>query len=216
MIEYIEFEEGARALAECCSRLDGSPSWEWLASSRKESLEDSGCLAVKHVIYLDKNLELPQEKEEECDQQEDEAGMKALPSGIDSHFYDFHVIYSHSYRVPVLWFRGQTPDGTPLGFTQILQDFPQLRSAVERMSGDSAAVSANEHPLLHTPWYFVHPCQTPSFMSLLLKEQRHPADSEGKGGGERKGLNFLVSWFSVVLPAFGLQPPNIDNAHNAT
>ncbi|XP_074284089.1 ubiquitin-like-conjugating enzyme ATG10 isoform X3 [Silene latifolia] len=40
------------------------------------------------------------------------------------HYYDFHILYSNSYRIPVLYFRGYCSDGQPLMLNQIERDLP--------------------------------------------------------------------------------------------
>lgn len=42
----------------------------------------------------------------ECDSQ-DEASLELDHVVRENRMYDFHIIYSSSYRVPVMWFRGK-------------------------------------------------------------------------------------------------------------
>ncbi|KAK4796340.1 hypothetical protein SAY86_028666 [Trapa natans] len=40
------------------------------------------------------------------------------------HYYDFHIVYSFSYRVPLLYFRVYGADGQPLALSEFERDLP--------------------------------------------------------------------------------------------
>lgn len=102
---------------------------------------------------------------------------------------EYHIIYSPSYHVPVLYFRGYTQEGTPLSPLQLLKqhDPNQAKnSAIE----DNVVVEVNnsindnannnrepssvppifsheEHPFLKQPYYMLHPCRTRDILEVL-------------------------------------------------
>ncbi|CAN6268399.1 unnamed protein product [Urochloa humidicola] len=50
--------------------------------------------------------------------------MVVQSSSGNIHVYDFHVVYSHSYKVPVLYFQCHRSDGQLLTLDEIKQDLP--------------------------------------------------------------------------------------------
>ncbi|KAK4513075.1 uncharacterized protein ATC70_000113 [Mucor velutinosus] len=90
---------------------------------------------------------------------------------------EHHIVYSTSYRVPVIYFKATFSDGTPLSHTEIFQYIiPDVYQ--------DAIVSQNDHPMLGTPCWYIHPCDTPSLMSTMAFEP----------------LDYLKVWLSVYGP----------------
>ncbi|CAI8608296.1 unnamed protein product [Vicia faba] len=112
--------------------------------------------------------------------------------------YDFHIIYSPSYKVPVLYFRSYHSDGQPLPFSEFEKDLPG-HSAELRLESKWTFITQEEHPYLNRPWYKLHPCGTSEWMKLLLCRDT----SLNKNFIEQ----YLVSWFSVVGQVVGLKTP---------
>uniref|UniRef100_A0A2P2JKW4 Ubiquitin-like-conjugating enzyme ATG10 n=1 Tax=Rhizophora mucronata TaxID=61149 RepID=A0A2P2JKW4_RHIMU len=117
----------------------------------------------------------------------------------EEHFYDFHIVYCPSYRVPVLYFRGYCSDGRPLALNEIEKDLPSC-SAKALLESKWTFITQEEHPYLNRPWYKLHPCGTGKWMKLLFLD----AALAGKGLDIEL---YLVSWCSVVGQVVGLRIP---------
>ncbi|KAH9617172.1 hypothetical protein KSS87_012933 [Heliosperma pusillum] len=114
------------------------------------------------------------------------------------HYYDFHILYSNSYRIPLLYFRGYSSDGQPLTLNQIERDLP-ANSAKLLTESKWTFITQMEHPFLNRPWYTLHPCGTNELMKILV----NTCLSKAEGTPER----YLISWFSVVSQVIGLKIP---------
>ena len=105
----------------------------------------------------------------------------------DKVLLKYHVIYDDSYQVPVLYFSVTYSSGKvvkPADLTAILKTPNKLVDAI----------SQKDHPLLDTPYYFIHPCQTSRMMKNFCNKQ----------------LNFvyLLTFLSSVGPVAGLYIPH--------
>ena len=58
-------------------------------------------------------------------------------------------------------------------------------------------ICAQEHPVLGTPFYMLHPCETSARMALLMGSSSVSTDDK----------NYLMSWFSLIGPAVHLPMP---------
>ncbi|KAK4771156.1 hypothetical protein SAY87_031688 [Trapa incisa] len=113
------------------------------------------------------------------------------------HYYDFHIVYSFSYRVPLLYFRVYGADGQPLALSEFERDLP-VGSADELLKSKWTFITQEEHPFLNRPWYKLHPCGTSEWLRLLIHTD-HSVQSR-----EAAIEIYLLSWFSFVGQIFGL------------
>ncbi|KAK9747798.1 hypothetical protein RND81_02G015200 [Saponaria officinalis] len=124
----------------------------------------------------------------------------------DVHYYDFHIVYSNSYRMPVLYFRGYNSDGQPLTLSQIEIDLP-ANSAKVLTESKWTFITQLEHPYLNRPWYTLHPCGTNELMKLLINTLSKSEDTP---------VRYLISWLSVVSQVVGLKIPlQISTTHRS-
>ncbi|XP_074056830.1 ubiquitin-like-conjugating enzyme ATG10 isoform X4 [Macrotis lagotis] len=110
--------------------------------------------------------------------------------------YEYHVLYSYSYQVPVLYFRASFLDGRPLTLKEIwdgVHQFYQVRLLQEPWS----TITQQEHPILGQPFFVLHPCKTNEFMTTLLENS----------GKDNRNINYITSWLSIVGPVVGLNLP---------
>ena len=118
---------------------------------------------------------------------------------------EYHAVYSHTYQVPVLYLTACRSDGQRLSLEEIWSLAPcvhHTRLAAAMWS----TVTEGEHPVLGTPFYFVHPCHTGQVMATVM----------GAAGGERTGVvDYLTSWLSMFGPLVGLELP-LDTAQACT
>eukprot|EP00696_Hemimastix_kukwesjijk_P001380 gnl/Hemi2/11751_TR4031_c0_g1_i2.p1 gnl/Hemi2/11751_TR4031_c0_g1~~gnl/Hemi2/11751_TR4031_c0_g1_i2.p1 ORF type:complete len:171 (-),score=43.87 gnl/Hemi2/11751_TR4031_c0_g1_i2:25-483(-) len=82
------------------------------------------------------------------------------------HVYEFHIVYSPTFNVPLLLFRGSTFDGTPLTYEESWNDIP---AAYRLDESRGFFVTQLEHPFLGLPFYYIHPCNTATLMAALMQ-----------------------------------------------
>ncbi|XP_067678761.1 ubiquitin-like-conjugating enzyme ATG10 [Haliotis asinina] len=133
-------------------------------------------------------------EEEEADAQESDVACLATPPSPSSSVcqFEYHIVYSASYGVPVLYFNAYTKAGKLLSLDTIWNSVPQHyqdRFQHERWS----ILTQQEHPILGRPFFQLHPCHTADLMSKLI-----PNSCSG---------NYLLSWLSAVGPVVGLKVP---------
>ncbi|KAJ4730374.1 ubiquitin-like-conjugating enzyme ATG10 [Melia azedarach] len=208
-----DFSLAARSFADRWKRFNPSfPPWSWVACKKQPwiaSREVDEYLSLENICLLilseeDHGEESGTvEEESSCSKEEEPIDTATLvPSGDgEVHYYDFHVVYSASYRVPVLYFRAYCSSGQPLALDEIEKDLPSC-SAKVLLESKWTFITQEEHPYLNRPWYKLHPCGTSEWMKLLfLGDTRHT-----KSGV--KFEQYLVSWFSVVGQVVGLRIPS--------
>ncbi|XP_014777851.1 ubiquitin-like-conjugating enzyme ATG10 isoform X2 [Octopus bimaculoides] len=104
---------------------------------------------------------------------------------------DYHVVYSQSYAVPVLYFNMYWKDGSLLGLDEVWSLIPchyRDRFLAERWT----FITQQEHPIVHRPYFYLHPCHTADLMkNIELKDKR----------------NYILSWLSAVGPVVRLELP---------
>ncbi|XP_058743415.1 ubiquitin-like-conjugating enzyme ATG10 isoform X2 [Vicia villosa] len=175
------------------------PPWLWTTCPKHHS---EGYLSLENVCLVksseeeESNRSLTWKEESLTEEPFDDATL-VCPE-YDVKHYDFHIIYSPSYRVPVLYFRSYHIDGQPLPFSEIEKDLPG-HSAELLLESKWTFITQEEHPYLNRPWYKLHPCGTRDWMKLLLCGDT----SLNKNFIEQ----YLVSWFSVVGQVVGLKTP---------
>ncbi|KAK9115351.1 hypothetical protein Syun_022148 [Stephania yunnanensis] len=203
-ISYSEFFDAARALSEKWKLSNSAcPPWTWICckkpfwvSLHEEqgylSLENFYCCSIsKEGSYHDQSQSFGEEPV-------DDAALDD-PCAPEVHQYDFHIVYSASYRVPVLFFRGYHCDGQPLTVDDIEKGLPA--NALKTLKESKwTFMTREEHPYLNRPWYTLHACGTSEWMKLMFSDSsstQHGAVVE----------QYLVSWLSVVGQVVGLQVP---------
>lgn len=112
---------------------------------------------------------------------------------------DIHIVYSNTYKTPVLYFnmyRGKLvysgirlyliiTDGKMLNIDEIHNEI----SSQTKSGFDLKYISQTDHPHLQIPFFHLHPCNTPHLLKDLVN------DSEGE-------KMVLVGWISWVAPIF--------------
>ncbi|XP_055812938.1 ubiquitin-like-conjugating enzyme ATG10 isoform X2 [Solanum dulcamara] len=188
-ITSTEFHNAASTFAEIWNNFDlGFPNWSWINCPKKPAFADTKeecCLAgIEELACSGEDTAILVQKD-----------------GKERHHYDFHVIYSSSFRVPVLYFRAYCSDGEPLAIEDLEKDFPTY-AAQELVVSKWTFITREEHPFLNRPWYTLHPCGTSDWMKLLFSNEP-PVVSQGGVAIEK----YLTSWFSVVSAIFGFKIP---------
>lgn len=80
---------------------------------------------------------------------------------------EYHIVHSFSYEVPMLYFNATYSSGRQLS----LDDTWKLLSKqfVSKDVDRWGLISQQEHPLLHCPFYHIHPCHTATVMAQATK-----------------------------------------------
>ena len=96
--------------------------------------------------------------------------------------FEYHVVYSTSYTVPVLYFNAWFSTGKLLTVEEIWKLAPPC-------SDKYSYITQIDHPILARPFYELHPCRTEQLMGHLDSCQ---------------GDMYLVSWISSLGRDVGL------------
>ncbi|XP_008053356.1 ubiquitin-like-conjugating enzyme ATG10 [Carlito syrichta] len=110
--------------------------------------------------------------------------------------YEYHVLHSCSYRVPVLYFRASFLDGTPLTLQDIWEGIHECYKT-RLLQGPWDTITQQEHPILGQPFFVLHPCKTSEFMTPVVRNSRKI----------NRSINYITSWLSAVGPVVGLHLP---------
>ncbi|KAB2022609.1 hypothetical protein ES319_D07G222900v1 [Gossypium barbadense] len=207
-----DFRIGAFAFAqkwESCNL--AFPPWSWLPCPKHPWLappEEEGYLSLEKICISRPNEEEDIDQISQIDTGEEETCCSRNEDVLDDatlvqsnhhelHYCDFHIVYSSTFRVPVLYFRAYCSDGRPLPLDEIEKELPACAS--KELSKKWTFITQEEHPCLKRPWYKLHPCGTAEWMKLLfLSDTANPKF-------EVVLELYLLSWFSVVGQVFGLR-----------
>nr|XP_010586555.2 ubiquitin-like-conjugating enzyme ATG10 isoform X4 [Loxodonta africana] len=110
--------------------------------------------------------------------------------------YEYHVLYSCSYQVPVLYFRASFLDGRPLTLKDIWERVHECYKT-RLLQGPWDTITQQEHPILGQPFFVLHPCKTNEFMTPVLQNSQKI----------KRNVNYITSWLSIVGPVVGLNLP---------
>ncbi|KMT10132.1 hypothetical protein BVRB_5g118950 [Beta vulgaris subsp. vulgaris] len=210
-----EFREGAHAFSEkwkriCHTHNHDLPLWSWVSCLNPPlftSHEVDGYLSLEKMCVLRSDKIHDEEaghavmEEPNCLENEERIDPATLvkQAAQEVHYYDFHAVYSSSYRIPMLFFRGYSSDGQSLMLDQIEKDLPP--SSVQVLTDSKwTFITQQEHPYLNRPWYTLHPCGTSELMKLLLSDT-------SVSGDKVTAEWYLISWLSVVSQVVGLRMP---------
>ncbi|GKU95701.1 hypothetical protein SLEP1_g9029 [Rubroshorea leprosula] len=187
------------------------PPWSWVPCRKQplvSSVEAEGYLSLEK-IFLPGSSEDDYEQdghtgdeETSCSESEGPVDSATLvqSSNLEVHYYDFHMVYSYSFKVPVLYFRAYSGDGQPLMLDEIEKELPAC-SSKNLLESKWTFITQEEHPYLNRPWYKLHPCGTGEWMKLLFM-----GDAALLKHGDWTET-YLASWLSVAGQVVGLKIP---------
>ncbi|NXM67592.1 ATG10 enzyme, partial [Serilophus lunatus] len=176
--------------------------WEWRTS---KDLGD-GYLSKTH--FQVKNRHIPPDPEEKSSDDTEQTLFAHVQEPLDDPQvagvctaaevirYEYHVLYSSSYQVPVLYFRACFLDGRALTLDEIWRSVHACYQ--DRLQeGPWDTVTQQEHPILGQPFFVLHPCRTNEFISAVLTGPRR----------HNRHTNYITLWLSSVGPVVGLNLP---------
>ncbi|XP_047493106.1 ubiquitin-like-conjugating enzyme ATG10 isoform X1 [Penaeus chinensis] len=112
--------------------------------------------------------------------------------------YEYHITYSISYSVPVLFFNAYNHSGKLLTLEDMWRRVsPQHSKQILHQKWES--LTQQEHPVLGRPFYQLHPCNTAKLMAEFSKNR--------KDLDTLKGLRYMISWLSTFGQVVGLKLP---------
>ncbi|KAJ2500623.1 E2-like conjugating enzyme atg10 [Coemansia sp. RSA 1972] len=117
---------------------------------------------------------------------------------------EYHVVYSASWRVPVLYVRVHTTTGVEMDcarVTDMLVTDSKVRGAMHAVEF-GGALGIQDHPELNEPFMYLHPCHT----ATLLRAVAPARDGRRVEIGQR---NYISAWLSLTGAAVGLFLPSI-------
>ena len=109
--------------------------------------------------------------------------------------WKFTVVYSHVWRVPVLYFQVYTSEGALLSREEVLTLLLKDESSALKGEDSWTFLSHEEHPMTGMPSFFLHPCQTAKRLGILMNS----SDGHDKQG------KILFCWLSMILPSVGFR-----------
>jgi hypothetical protein len=149
-----------------CNAIDANP---WLVEKVSPNDAIGNCWMVKRndikripIENIQNNVDLEPDNEDEEDE-EDEEVSEDDPAAIVSvcHqpertlVYEWHVCYRAAFQAPALYFRIAELDGTPVTSDVVLPP---------NCSVPRSAITQAPHPVLETPFWHIHPCETAQAM----------------------------------------------------
>jgi ubiquitin-like-conjugating enzyme ATG10 len=121
--------------------------------------------------------------------------------------WNFSVVYSDTYQVPVLYFTVQDcVTGNTCGRQKVLDCLLRKQRHEEGEEEEEAHdtwefISQEQHPILNIPSYFLHPCQSSQRLHLLLQAQRDICDDSNNEYKKGSKLAIVWIWMAMILPA---------------
>lgn len=104
--------------------------------------------------------------------------------------WEYHVLYSRSYLVPVLYFNAWTNDGRLLSLEDMwCRVHANFQDSLQENRW--SVLTQQEHPVLRRPFYQLHPCHTAQLLGCF----------------RGKSPNIVITWLSTVGPVVGLTLP---------
>ncbi|XP_030623223.1 ubiquitin-like-conjugating enzyme ATG10 [Chanos chanos] len=197
-LDETTFQRCCQLFLQHSSSLTDGWSWETVKGSEEGFMKHTSLVCVKESgrnRTTDDTSSLTGQGEED-DEDEDDVGARWVPEDPAVVRYEYHVLYSCSYQVPVLYFRASTLDGRVLSLEEVWEAVhPNYR--VKLQQGPWDILTQQEHPILGQPFFMLHPCHTEHFMRPVLEMART----------NLRRVNYVVTWLSAVGPVVGLELP---------
>lgn len=136
------------------------------------------CYLVKKEIKKIPSV-LSQQCPDDFEENLDQDPLSAECSKTENLVWEYHILYSPSYSVPVLYFNVRNTAGKLL---QLEEVWAKLNVPREVFSEKWSFVTQQEHPIMLRPFFFLHPCKSLEILKV----------------SENSKLNPLVTWLSSI------------------
>eukprot|EP00035_Acanthoeca_spectabilis_P027703 m.467532 g.467532 ORF g.467532 m.467532 type:complete len:231 (+) comp26452_c0_seq1:124-816(+) len=228
VISEERFEAECKAIAEA-GREQG---WDWVAEKRSTFRLVPPYLCLRQQLVCATRTGVVTTQESLCDvsvpvDDEDEGGPfipleseledparleASIHTSDDTAVFEYHVVYSQAYAVPVLYFRVTEMDGTLINKNEAVWKYlPGSGGDTLEQMQKHMAVSQADHPALQLPFFFVHPCRTSEAMAATSVDHQQTAVPPE--------FNYVLSYLSLVGREVGLDavplPHEVDTLESA-
>jgi hypothetical protein len=128
--------------------------------------------------------------------------------------WTFSIVYSITYRAPVLYFHVQSPSGDPCGRQGVMQILRNISVVgTDKIPNETwEFVSQEEHPFSGYPSFFLHPCQSSDRLKLMtIQHKNFAGDGEEADGSLVESVNntnVIWAWMSMIFPVVGHAVPS--------
>ncbi|CAB5107439.1 hypothetical protein RhiirA5_500671 [Rhizophagus irregularis] len=213
-----EFDIAAKSFLEQSKKsgeYDGD-LWVW---NEHEKLKGFGYLSRRLIIQKLKNdsinenitdITTDDEQFEQVEEEiEDPSTLNTTDTAAEYFTVDYHIIYSASYKVPVLYFNAYHKDGTPLtndGIYSCLVEPSRLEDI--KTAGFHGGISQQDHPTLLIPFYYLHPCETATLMKSIVDTSQPATLNNHNNNNLLREISiegYIRSWLSLVGNVVGLK-----------
>ncbi|KAF8949505.1 E2-like conjugating enzyme atg10 [Haplosporangium gracile] len=180
----------------------GAPSSSTSASSigtRTATIDTADQLLLDELAeQLD---DIPDSDDYEQEAETDPVVEKSAETTLNYLSVNYHIVFSPSYQVPVLYFNAYRPDGAAISLEEIYESLvPEEWRAAIRNAGLNGGISQQDHPVLSTPYFYMHPCETVPLMETILQNNFNP-------NGSSYLENYIKTWLSFTGQAIGVSVP---------
>ncbi|KAG0373496.1 hypothetical protein BGX24_011628 [Mortierella sp. AD032] len=152
-------------------------------------------------LLLDELADIPGGNDEEQSIDSAQDPVIETSGDITLHYLsvNYHIVFSPSYQVPVLYFNAYRP-------------VPEEWRGAIRNAGLNGGISQQDHPVLNTPYFYMHPCETVPLMETIIQNQSSSSNSivtGAKGDGSSTSVleNYIMTWLSFTGQAIGVSVP---------
>lgn len=172
--------------------------------------------------------------EEEEEEEEDPECLPKFPSTTTHPSTDptttttiiYDIIYSPTYRVPILYIHKPPPPPITLRDDDNNDDDDNddnnpdpFLTHLQNSSSSAVLLSLIDHPTIGKPVYFIHPCRTQEAIAEILSSSLSSATrrlgKNGSGGGEEEeergggegGMQWFMAWWGCIGNSAGLSVP---------
>ncbi|CAG8515748.1 2143_t:CDS:2 [Racocetra persica] len=199
-----EFDIAAKLFIEQSKRSNDEP-WSWV---EHEKVKGFGYICRKSLVkrVTPVNFVIPADEftqlDDEILEEEDLNSLPTVPASDEYFTVDYHIIYSTSYKVPVLYFNAYNSDGTLLTNDEIYSNLVHpLKQNDIKNAGFNGAISQQDHPTLLLPFYYLHPCETATLMASIVSDSK--VDNNKPQVLPLEG--YIRSWLSLVGSVVGVK-----------
>ncbi|KAL1709220.1 hypothetical protein EV121DRAFT_253348 [Schizophyllum commune] len=122
-----------------------------------------------------------------------------------------YVVYAPGFQVPAFYFTLHDARGSPLRVDDLIRTSLFRPSAFDATTRNSFAItpsasafpllSQGDHPVLGTPCWYIHPCETATALNEIMSEMRY----DDGGSRERRLKRTLEAWFMLLSSIVNLQ-----------
>ncbi|KAJ2822082.1 hypothetical protein FBU31_004698 [Coemansia sp. 'formosensis'] len=196
-----EFEECVkRFVARYSSALEDGGTHVSLQTSRTRRQY----LTLQRAVYAKRAVSTPVHSEEDIE--DDDPTNPVFEHTSDGTRIEYHIVYSATWRVPVLYVRVVTNSGEVVLDSERVCDLVTEDAEIRRAMAAvpfGGALGVTDHPELGVPFLYLHPCHTADLLRAV-------AAPSAQGAGLKVGPDeYLAVWMSLSGAAVGLTLPSI-------